>query len=150
VKYTLILFKAWDDLGDYEYSFKLNLAARELSVEYKNNQGGFTTNGICLGEEAYRRFCRLLEVNDYEKYRDASLLQKAPAPSLHMVMDGGGPGRPPWSEPWHALFYRADGLPPLELESEYPPPGCIRHLANYAMNIGRPAGAGWRFRDPCQ
>lgn len=54
--YSIIVFGAYDPCGEYMYSFKVNLKAHALSLEYKNCYGGYTTNGIHLLDETMRKF----------------------------------------------------------------------------------------------
>ena len=37
--YSDIIFSANDAWGKYVYSFRINMKAHELSIEYQNNQG---------------------------------------------------------------------------------------------------------------
>ena len=57
--YTMILFNAKDSWHNPIYSFKINMLTRELSVEYSNNTGGITTNGVALNERQYQHIKRL-------------------------------------------------------------------------------------------
>ena len=53
--YSDIIFSANDAWGKYVYSFRINMKAHELSIEYQNNQGGYTTNGINITDKKYRQ-----------------------------------------------------------------------------------------------
>lgn len=70
--YTLVRFRSSDAWGRYVYSFKLNMITKELSVEYVNNTGGLTMNGVVLNERQYNHIRQLIRQPVIEKFRDGS------------------------------------------------------------------------------
>ena len=57
--YSNIVFSANNTWGNYLYSFHINMKTRELSLEYRNNQGGYTTNGINIPDKKFRHIRKI-------------------------------------------------------------------------------------------
>ena len=58
--YTTVVFNAKDAWLRFVYGFKINLITEEVSIEYKNDQGGFTTRGIRLNGKQLRQIKHLM------------------------------------------------------------------------------------------
>lgn len=123
--YTMILFSAKDSWHNPIYSFKINMLTRELSVEYSNNTGGITTNGVALNERQYQHIKRLAAPRIFEKFRDGSWKE-------HMDWF-------PDPNEWEAQFISDDGTAMLTMErhfESYPAPPALAALVEYVMHIG--------------
>lgn len=127
--YTTIVFNASDAWGTDICSFKVNLIAEELSITYRNNNGGYTTNGIKLASKELKHIKQATSQKIFEKFRDGKWKEEMDA--VWMV-DG---------IEWEAQFVSDDGLPMLEFKNEmqsYLPPPILRELVNYVLRIGAP------------
>lgn len=132
--YTTILFCARDMWNRPAYSFKINMLTHELSVEYSNNTGGITINGIVLNEQQYQHIKRLANPVIFEKFRD-----------------GGWKKQSEWMlDPniWEAQFISDDRTPMLSMETgfdSYPAPPALKALVEYVMHIGTLGNMGCRL-----
>ena len=123
--YTTIIFNAKDAWCRPVYSFKVNMLTRELSVEYSNNTGGFTINGVLLNERQYKNIKRLASPDIFEKFRDDRWKECA-----EWMLD---------PNEWEARFISDDGTSMLTMETKfdlYPVPPALVELVEYVMDIG--------------
>lgn len=132
--YTTIIFNARDAWDRPVYAFKVNMLTRELSVEYSNNTGGITTNGVALNERQYSHIKRLAAPAIFEKFRDDSWKEH-----MAWMLDPND---------WKAQFISDDGTPMLTMETNlnpYPAPPALVALVEYVMHIGTLGNMSWRM-----
>ena len=126
MNYTTIIYSCEDAWNNPCFSFKINFLTHELSVEYKNNKGGVTLNGITLDEKQYNHLKQLSLPHIFEKFRDDKWKEKPE----WMVLDGAI---------WEAKFLCDDGRPMLIMQSNlepYPQPPILKSLIDYVLKIG--------------
>ena len=122
--YNNIVFHVDNFLGEYLYSFKINMQTQQLSVEYKNNQGGYTSNGISLGS---RQIKYITKISDRaEEYRSKLNLIKQTI-SFHV-------------NSWSLQITNDDGKSMLELKNFhdgdiYFTPDFIKELVDFVMGL---------------
>ncbi len=120
--YTRIVFNY--DKWDKEYlGFDIYMLSEELSVEYTNNAGGFTQNGVRLTTPQYKKIKRLSDPILFEPLRDYN----------GPVMDLFTPST------WKVQFLSNDGKTMLILHDHNVPcgmPQVLRELVSYVVSIG--------------
>ena len=126
--YTLIVFQAQNSCLQDLYSFKINFPARELSVEYRNDAGGYTVHGMNLSGQQYHHLIKLASPHKFEQFRDQKWY--AGCEERWLTYD---PNR------WILQITSDDGLPLLELNRHYEcydDPKAVVELVKYVMQIG--------------
>ena len=132
--YTIITFNARDAWHRDIYSFRVNMVTHELSVEYSNNTGGRTMNGVVLNEKQYNHIKRLTSPLMFEKYRDGAWKK-----NTEWLLDPND---------WNVRFISDDGTPMLTMESNlesYSAPPALVALVEYIMHIGAFENMGHRL-----
>ena len=129
MSYTTIIFNANDAWGFDICSFKVNLVAKELSIYYRNNKGGYTSSGINLTENEAKHINYVASPKIFENFRDGKWREKM---EVVWILDG---------IEWEMQFISNDGRPILEIKSDMkpflPPPSLVT-LVNYVLKIGLP------------
>lgn len=126
--YTLIVFHAQNSCLQDLYSFKINFLARELSVEYRNDSGGYTVHGMNLTGQQYHHLMMLASPHKFEQFRKQNWHSES---KEHWI--AYDPNR------WILQITSDDGLPLLEFERNhecYDDPKAIVDLVEYVMQIG--------------
>ena len=126
MSYITIFFEANDAWGFDLCSFKVNLIANELSISYRNNKGGYTTNGINLDSEQIKRIKKLAPPSILESFRDNKWKENR---DPEFVLDGYS---------WKVELISNDGHPALKMQDtigNYSPPLEIVQLVNYVLTI---------------
>lgn len=126
--YTSIVFQAQNACLQDLYSFKINFPSRELSVEYRNDAGGYTVHGMNLNGQQYHHLLNLASPHKFERFRDQKWYDGAEANWITY-----DPNK------WTLQISSDNGLPLLELERScecYDDPKVIVDLVEYVMQIG--------------
>jgi hypothetical protein len=126
--YTVIVFQARNVSLQDLYSFKINFPSRELSVEYRNDSGGYTIHGMNLNGQQYHHLLKLASPQKLEYFRGRKWTEEAEQKWITY-------------EPnvWKMEISSDDGLALLVLEHGYEPceaPKVIVDLVEYVMQIG--------------
>ena len=131
--YSNIIFSANDVWGKYVYSFRINLKARELSLEYKNNQGGYTTNGIDITDEKIKHIENICA--KATKFFESPKFEKDT-----LSLD---------PNTWELKMVKSDGSPSLELEygvtDDFGVPDFITELVGLIMDLASFDNKGFRY-----
>lgn len=131
--YSDIIFSANDAWGKYVYSFRINMKAHELSIEYQNNQGGYTTNGINITDKKYRQINNICA--KATKFFESPQFEKDVFP-----LD---------PNTWELKMIKSDGLPSLELEygvtDDFIVPGFVVELVSLIMDLASFDNKGFRY-----
>ena len=122
--YTQIIFEAEDAWLQPEYSFKVNLISREVSIAYLNNHGGHTTNGMKISDKQCKRIRRICNPQEVEKFRVTELQKE------NWLLDPNY---------WKLQITSDDGNAVLILENKgFPPclpPSFLVELVEYVFQI---------------
>lgn len=132
--YTTVVFNARDAWSCFIYGFKLNLIAAELSIEYKNNQGGFTTKGIQLSEKHLRQ-AKLLLVES--RFNDV-VSGKWKEEKTYFALD---------PNMWELELLSDDGKPLQKINNgfgEYQNPSSVIELVDFVLQLMTHNDLGWR------
>ena len=132
--YTTIVFNAKDAWFRFVYGFKINLTSNEVSIEYKNNQGGFTIRGIQLKENQLRQIKHLLTESRFKdvvngKWKDNKSLFPLD-PNI-----------------WEMEILSDDGHPMIKIDNgtgEFEDPLPIVELVEYILKLMTYGDLGWR------
>ena len=123
--YTQILFEATDAWGEDVCSFKVNMVARELAIEYRNMYGGRTTNSFRMSDSQYSHIKMIASEKIFERFRDGKWKKET-----EWTMD---------AHIWKASFISDSGNPLLIIESDkattYVPPPAFVALVEYVVRI---------------
>ncbi len=131
--YSDIVFSAHDAWGNYIYSFRINMKAHELSVEYKNNQGGYTSNGINITDKKFRHIKSICEC--------ATKFFKIP--TLEKDVFSLDPNT------WELKMTKSDGSPSEELKQGgadvFVTPDFVEELVCLVMDLAAFDNKGFRY-----
>ena len=130
MKAVSIIFNEYDCIGSLELGFKIDLFMKELAVQYKNNQGGYTSNGIKLNDKQLNAVCLFSIPGKFIKYRDKEKL--IDRKELYIIDDTG------W---WNFEMRFDDGTLPLMIEcgavdNRFEKPSELNELIKYVLQIG--------------
>ena len=131
--YSDITFSANDAWGKYLYFFRINMKAHELSIEYLNNQGGYTTNGINITDKKYRHIENICAKGT--KFFKSPQFEKDVFP-----LD---------PNTWKLKMIKSDGSPSLELEysvtDNFIVPDFVVELVSLIMDLASFDNKGFRY-----
>lgn len=123
--YTQILFEVTDAFEKDICSFKINMVAREIAIEYRNMYGGRTTNSFSMSDSQYNHIKMISSEKVFERFRDGKWKKET-----EWAMD---------SHNWKAIFISDSGKPILVIESDksitYIPPSALITLVEYVVQI---------------
>ncbi len=132
--YTTIVFNAKDAWLRFVYGFKINLITEEVSIEYKNDQGGFTTRGIQLNGKQLRQIKHLMMESRFKdvvngKWKEVKS-QFALDPNI-----------------WELEMLSDDGHPLIKIDNgfgEFEDPLPVVELVEYVLQLMTYGDLGWR------
>ena len=132
--FTTIIFNARDAWSVFIYGFKINMLTAELSIEYKNVQGGFTTKGIKLNEKQFKQMKRLLSEQRFQEVVSGKWKEERTYFALDPNM-------------WELDLISDDGHPLISINNgfgEYQNPISVIELVEYVLRIMTHDDLSWR------